>query len=470
MHRNNILEGYNYGFYEPSTLETGTHICSLYDSDEDFLKNLTAFIVDGLKNNEAVAYVGIHTDVNTIITSLAHHVSSISNCLSSGQLQFSTAEESYLKDGCFCGDRMIKLFKENSQTAKDKGFSAYRVTGQLHWSLKTLPLTDALIEYESRVNKEVFTDPFCIGLCHYDMRTYPKEVLNKQIDIHPLCHIANELYHNQFYIPPDLYLSEQREDNIFYQRIIQLKERKRREESVAHLHKQTQEIREFSDLLVHELKGPICSANLLSDILCKDYGSELDEDMRKIVNNINECINIFNNRVKGVNKLNKLNQIIPLLTSIDINNLIESIIDKPQIILKEIGGVINFDKQEIPRINAHKIYLSQLFESLIDNAIKYRKVNESLIITITTRVVDNNKALISIKDNGTGFPPTLAQKIFKPFFRGPKALKIAGNGIGLSICRRIVQRYNGSITASGQEDKGACFEVLFPINEISTGC
>ena len=59
MHRNNILEGYNYGFYEPSTLETGTHICSLYDSDEDFLKNLTAFIVDGLKNNEAVAYVGI---------------------------------------------------------------------------------------------------------------------------------------------------------------------------------------------------------------------------------------------------------------------------------------------------------------------------------------------------------------------------------------------------------------------------
>jgi len=122
----------------------------------------------------------------------------------------------------------------------------------------------------------------------------------------------------------------------------------------------------------------------------------------------------------------------------------------------------------LPELRADPGLLQQLVRNLVENAIRHRRPDAPLRIAIRAeaRAVPEPAWLISVRDNGLGFPETEAERIFTPFHRlEPDGA--AGHGLGLALCRRIADLHGGSVTAAGREGEGATFTLALPRHSAS---
>ena len=123
-------------------------------------------------------------------------------------------------------------------------------------------------------------------------------------------------------------------------------------------------------------------------------------------------------------------------------------------------GTINVDK--LPDIEADPVQMRQLFQNLISNALKYRKEDVAPVVNISSRSGDNGFVTIRIEDNGLGFDEKYKERIFQLFQRLHGRTAYEGTGIGLSICKKIIEHHNGTITVSSTPGVGTSFIVSLP--------
>jgi signal transduction histidine kinase len=110
--------------------------------------------------------------------------------------------------------------------------------------------------------------------------------------------------------------------------------------------------------------------------------------------------------------------------------------------------------------------MRQLLQNLISNAIKYSKPETQPVIDISSEVKEGN-CIITIKDNGIGFHNQYAEKIFQVFQRLSTGERYEGTGIGLALCKKIVETHGGTIHAESEEGHGAVFTVSIPVKHVS---
>ena len=106
--------------------------------------------------------------------------------------------------------------------------------------------------------------------------------------------------------------------------------------------------------------------------------------------------------------------------------------------------------------------MRQLMQNLISNSIKFRRNDTPPRVHITGHSGPNGQATISVADNGVGFDPKYAERIFGVFERLHGRSEYPGTGIGLALCRKIVERHGGTMTAEGTEGEGATFTFTLP--------
>jgi light-regulated signal transduction histidine kinase (bacteriophytochrome) len=155
---------------------------------------------------------------------------------------------------------------------------------------------------------------------------------------------------------------------------------------------------------------------------------------------------------------------------VDLNEVIKGVLDDLEIRIKEVDGRINVEK--LPVIEADSLQMRQLFQNLIGNALKFSKENIPPIIYIKSQIIiddnDNQLCEITVQDNGIGFDPQYSERIFGVFERLHGRSEHEGTGIGLAICKKIVERHGGTIKAEGREGEGARFIIRLPMKQNST--
>ena len=171
----------------------------------------------------------------------------------------------------------------------------------------------------------------------------------------------------------------------------------------------------------------------------------------------------MNELLKGLNKLSKLEHSLIKLEEIDMNKIIKNIIENMHYRIKEVKAIISVKKLSSCIGDLNQI--TQVFTNILDNSIKFVKPNQRAIIHISSKIDDNKKEVIyCIKDMGIGINTSQHKKIFELFYKLNPNKKTSGEGLGLSISKRIIEHHNGKIWIKSKEGKGTSIFISLPIS------
>lgn len=148
---------------------------------------------------------------------------------------------------------------------------------------------------------------------------------------------------------------------------------------------------------------------------------------------------------------------------LEMNRLVKHILTTMRYQIQQAQAQV--DVEPLPSCRADARMVSQVFSNLLDNAIKYREPSRPLHITLRGRTTDDGFCIYEVADNGIGIDPAYHQKIFEVFYRLDPSRKDGGEGIGLSIVLRILDRLGGKITVQSQVGHGSIFRVWLPAAE-----
>jgi light-regulated signal transduction histidine kinase (bacteriophytochrome) len=147
---------------------------------------------------------------------------------------------------------------------------------------------------------------------------------------------------------------------------------------------------------------------------------------------------------------------------IDLVKIVQEAVDVFEKTVKNTGALVHIES--MPTIEADESQMLRLFQNLIGNALKFRS-NGIPKVKVRGKLVGRGLCEILIKDNGMGFDPQFAELIFKPSQRLHGRSEYEGTGMGLAICRKIIERHGGSISAGSEPGKGSTFIIRLPVKQ-----
>lgn len=175
-----------------------THICYLYNSDEERRRILPQFARQALLQNEAFGYladVPARTDLPAAMARL-----DLTGALTGapGQVELSTTVEGYYPDGSFDPEQMLARLRERYELARAAGLAGARIAGEMDWALRGVPGADRIIECESRINLLVKEAPITV-MCQYDLRKFDGAMMFDVMNVHPMMIVGGHILRNPFY-------------------------------------------------------------------------------------------------------------------------------------------------------------------------------------------------------------------------------------------------------------------------------
>ncbi|OHU86782.1 MULTISPECIES: sensor histidine kinase [Pseudoalteromonas] len=235
------------------------------------------------------------------------------------------------------------------------------------------------------------------------------------------------------------------------------------------LNRSNRELEDFAFVASHDLQEPLRKIRAFADRLTTTCGDQLGAKGCDYLARMNAAAVRMSTLITDLLELSRVTTRGKAFVQVDLNNLLKQVTDDLEIAIEESQGSIVI--HPLPTIIADASQLSQLFSNLLSNAIKFRHSQRALEIEIHSESISAPSHLthqqgtwikITISDNGIGFAPEYAEKIFTPFQRLHTRKEYAGTGIGLAVCRRIIERHGGQIYAVPNANNGASFTITLP--------
>lgn len=239
--------------------------------------------------------------------------------------------------------------------------------------------------------------------------------------------------------------------------IIDITERKLQELTLkkqAELEVRNKELEQFAYIASHDLQEPLRTVSNYMQVFEDDYAKDLDENAIKYISSVKKATKRMSTLVKALLDYSRLGR-NKKLQSVDCQKLIKNVIEDLQKSIESSGAIISIGK--MPMLMAYEIEMSQVFQNLITNAIKFKSKETVPKIAINAKM-ENNCWLFSISDNGIGIDSKHHSRIFEIFQRLHSGQEIEGNGIGLANCKKIIELHQGEIWVESELGKGASFK------------
>ena len=223
------------------------------------------------------------------------------------------------------------------------------------------------------------------------------------------------------------------------------------------------ELRDFAFVASHDLQEPLRKIRTFGEMLVSKGGVSLDEGSRDYLRRIQTAAARMQSLLNSLLAYSHLTTSAEALKWTDLGKSVEAALSNLEIMVKEKNAQVEVG--ELPTVMADQVQMIQLFQNLIGNALKFSREGEAPRVKIYALAVrDSNGAYeICVEDNGIGFDEKYLDKVFLPFQRlHGRGSDYEGVGMGLAICKKIVERHGGKITARSELGKGSTFMVRFP--------
>ncbi|GAB3953382.1 hypothetical protein GCM10028805_36990 [Spirosoma harenae] len=227
------------------------------------------------------------------------------------------------------------------------------------------------------------------------------------------------------------------------------------------LQRSNEDLQQFAHVASHDLKEPARKVKLFSSRLGEEYGHELPEKAQHFVAKIGQSAERMLSMIQGVLTYSSLNGVSQLAEPIDLNSLLEQIETDLEVLILDKQAHIH--RQVLPSIEGIPVLIYQLFYNLINNSLKFSHLTNSPVITIASSTeADEQAVTILVADNGIGFDQRQAGRIFEPFTRLHTKDAYEGTGLGLALCKKIVERHGGTIGVESALNHGSTFTITLP--------
>ena len=245
-------------------------------------------------------------------------------------------------------------------------------------------------------------------------------------------------------------------------------------ERTTELLRSNEDLQQFAHVASHDLKEPVRKIRTFGNRLSQEFETLLPEKAKTYLIKIENAATRLSGMIDGVLKYSSLDSEVIQDEIIDLNETIRNIESDLELLIAQKTATLQY--HNLPSIEGYSILIYQLFYNLINNSLKFSKNEIAACITITSKFLQakdlkkyglvgstENFVGIEIKDNGIGFNFLDAEQIFKTFSRLHSKDLYDGTGLGLSLCKKIVDRHGGAISAEGKEMDGATFEIILPV-------
>jgi|GEM_PF-974390 len=246
------------------------------------------------------------------------------------------------------------------------------------------------------------------------------------------------------------------------------------EKTVEELKRSNESLEDFTSAASHDLKEPIRKVHFFTERLKEKLQGRLSEEEQKLLDRVETAAARMKLLVDDLLEYSHVNRGEKEQEEVDLNRKIKLILTDLELLIDEKGATI--DTGELPVVKGHRRQLQQIFHNLVSNALKYSKPGIPPVVKISSRLVKGDEAplsvrlddlqnlfhLIEVSDNGIGFDPRYAEKIFHIFTRLHGNVEYSGTGVGLAIVKKVAENHGGYVWATSNPGEGATFYVMLP--------
>ena len=237
--------------------------------------------------------------------------------------------------------------------------------------------------------------------------------------------------------------------------------------TAKHLRARNMELKDFAHVISHDLQEPLMLIQAFSEKIRTKCTNDLPQKGKSYLEHIENSARRMQDLIDGLLLYSRVSSKAKPFEAVDLQSVINSVLDDLAISIEKNQARITVEPN-LATIEADSLQMRQLFQNIIANSLKYHHQHRKPEITIKRLLFpdphDNQSYIrISIEDNGIGFKMKYQKQIFDIFQRLHTRQQFQGTGIGLSICKKIIDRHRGTITAEGVPDQGATFIITLPL-------
>ena len=218
------------------------------------------------------------------------------------------------------------------------------------------------------------------------------------------------------------------------------------------------ELELFAYIASHDLREPLRKIANFTELLAKRYKGQLDTDADSFINYVLDGVTRMQRLIDDLLNYSRVGRGEPILESVDLNGIVDQILNDLNLTIQKKGAIVTRDP--LPTVTAHSTQVTELLQNLIENALKFHGP-EAPRVHISA-VQKNGEWVISVRDHGIGIDAPYFDRIFKIFQRLHRREEYPGTGIGLAICKKIVEQHHGRIWVESQLGLGSTFYVSLP--------
>jgi light-regulated signal transduction histidine kinase (bacteriophytochrome) len=253
------------------------------------------------------------------------------------------------------------------------------------------------------------------------------------------------------------------QNKIDEQTSLALKNEMQRQQLMEKLMQSNTELERFAYVASHDMQEPVRMVVNFSRILAKDYGSRLDEVGREYLKFITESADRIHDMIDDLLDYARMDNEDTGLTLVNGTSELGHVLDNLGELIKENGAQVTYDN--LPVFQGNPVQFMRLMQNLIANAIKYQPPGNVPVVHVGVEDAESSWCLF-VKDNGLGVDEAFAQKIFEPFRRLHSWEQIKGTGLGLAVCKKIVENHGGKIWMTSTLGQGSTFFITLPKHYI----
>ena len=245
-------------------------------------------------------------------------------------------------------------------------------------------------------------------------------------------------------------------------------------ENIAQLESTNKELDRFAYMASHDLQEPLRKIRIFSERIAETYAKVIGEEGQLFIEKMQSACIRMQNLIDDILAFSKISVEKDSLTNVSLNAVVDEVCNDMEQRIREKNARVQVGR--LPEITANQELIKSLFQNLISNSLKYSRKDVDPVIQISAKIDeplssgDGSSAKrywrILVQDNGIGFEQQYAEQIFTMFKRLHAGPEYKGTGIGLAICKKIVEEHHGHISAKSNVNEGTIFTISLPVPEL----